>query len=178
MKLLKNKKGIEGMPLKYIVIALVAALVIGIALQFVGILKEGTIGAAQKYNQSVNEKVVKELDTTSPTIYATALCINDTNDINKCDKSNIAKNNPLYILANVSDNEGGSGIENYGGVYAYYYINSSNSSKGSIDMHYIGNNTYKGYFDANESGTWYAWVSAKDKNDNLKSAKTNNVTVN
>ena len=68
MGLLKNKKGVESLPLRYIIIALVAALVIGIALQFVGILRGGTISSANKINETLAEKTTCELDEEAPVI--------------------------------------------------------------------------------------------------------------
>lgn len=68
MGLLKNKKGVESLPLRYIIIALVAALVIGIALQFVGVLRGGTISSANKINKTLAEKTTCELDEEKPII--------------------------------------------------------------------------------------------------------------
>ena len=66
MGLLKNKKGVEGLPFKYIIIALVAALVIGIALQFTNILGEGTISSAERISESLEMKTICELDEEPP----------------------------------------------------------------------------------------------------------------
>jgi len=63
-----NKKGVEALPLRYIIIALVAALVIGIALQFTGILKSGTINTATQINKTLTEKTTCELDEEKPVI--------------------------------------------------------------------------------------------------------------
>ena len=63
-----NKKGVEALPLRYIIIALVAALVIGIALQFVGTLKGGTLAAAEKMNETLTEKTTCALDDEAPEI--------------------------------------------------------------------------------------------------------------
>jgi hypothetical protein len=68
MSLLKNKKAVEGLPLKYIIIALVAALVVGIALQFTGVLKGGIMSTAEKLNQSVTEEVTCNTDNENPVI--------------------------------------------------------------------------------------------------------------
>lgn len=77
-----NKRGVEALPLKYIIIALVAALVIGIALQFVGILKGGTLNAANQMNESVTEQTTCALDNAKPTITSigTITC-NSTTDV-------------------------------------------------------------------------------------------------
>lgn len=66
MSLRKNKKGVEGLPLKYIIIALVAALVVGIALQFTGTLKGGILGTADKLNSTLSEQTACELDFDDP----------------------------------------------------------------------------------------------------------------
>jgi len=68
-------KGVESLPLRYIIIALVAALVIGIALQFTGILRSGTIGTAEKLNKTLTEKTICELDEEEPQIDKTDLNI-------------------------------------------------------------------------------------------------------
>ncbi len=81
MGLLKNKKGVEGLPLRYIIIALVAALVIGIALQFVGVLRGGTISAAEKINETLTEKTTCELDEESPVITINSITCNATSDV-------------------------------------------------------------------------------------------------
>jgi hypothetical protein len=63
-----NKKAVEALPLRYIIIALVAALVVGIALQMTGTLRGGIQGTAEKLNASVTEKVACELDEENPVI--------------------------------------------------------------------------------------------------------------
>jgi len=68
MGLLKNKKGVEGLPFKYIIIALVAALVIGMALQFTGILQEGVVGSAERMEESLTRRTICELDEDPPVI--------------------------------------------------------------------------------------------------------------
>ena len=68
MGLLKNKKGVEGLPFKYIIIALVAALVIGMVLNFTNILGEGTIGAAERISESLEMRTICELDEEDPVI--------------------------------------------------------------------------------------------------------------
>ena len=78
MGLLKNKRGVESLPLRYIIIALVAALVIGIALQFVGVLRGGTIDSANKINKTLAEKTTCELDEEAPTIISGTLSCNNT----------------------------------------------------------------------------------------------------
>lgn len=76
-----NKRGVESLPLRYIIIALVAALVIGIALQFTGILKSGTINTAKQLNQTLTEKTTCELDEEAPTITNWSITCNATTDI-------------------------------------------------------------------------------------------------
>lgn len=78
MGLLKNKKGVESLPLRYIIIALVAALVIGIALQFIGVLRSGTISSANKINETLTEKTTCELDEEAPIILSGNLNCNST----------------------------------------------------------------------------------------------------
>lgn len=78
-----NKRGVEALPLRYIIIALVAALVIGIALQFTGILKSGTINTATKINKTLTEKTTCELDEEKPIISDwTITCNATTNEVN------------------------------------------------------------------------------------------------
>lgn len=81
MGLLKNKKGVEALPLRYIIIALVAALVIGIALQFTGILKEGIMGSADRINDSLTEKTICELDDEEPIISDLSVICNETTEM-------------------------------------------------------------------------------------------------
>lgn len=52
-----GKKGVEGLPLKYLVIALVGSLTIGIALQMTGVLRQGVMTGMGIMNQSLNEKI-------------------------------------------------------------------------------------------------------------------------
>lgn len=68
MGLLKNKKGVEGLPFKYIIIALVAALVIGIALQFTGILGDSIISQAERIDDSLTQEMICQLDKDAPVI--------------------------------------------------------------------------------------------------------------
>jgi len=93
MGFLKNKRAVEALPLRYIIIALVAALVIGIALQFVGILKSGTISAATKMNESLSERTACELDMDEPVITINSIVCNATTD-------------KISVTANVKDDCG------------------------------------------------------------------------
>lgn len=61
-----NKKGIEGLPLKYLIIVLFASLVIGIVLEFTGTLKTGVSGAVTEMSELLGEKVSEVADTNSP----------------------------------------------------------------------------------------------------------------
>ena len=92
MGLLKNKKGVEGLPFKYIIIALVAALVIGIALQFTNILGEGTISSAERISETLKMKTICESDEEPPVIKLfedETFCINGTNHTNLTIKVNV-----------------------------------------------------------------------------------------
>ena len=68
MSLIRNKKAVEALPLRYIIIALVAAIVVGIALQFTGILKTGILSTAEKINESTTTQTTCALDTEKPII--------------------------------------------------------------------------------------------------------------
>jgi len=68
MSLIRNKKAVEALPLRYIIIALVAAIVVGIALQFTGILKTGILSTAEKINESTATQTTCALDTEHPLI--------------------------------------------------------------------------------------------------------------
>lgn len=48
-----NKKGVEGLPLKYVVIVLVAVLVISIVLEMVGVLKTGIMHMIFNINETL-----------------------------------------------------------------------------------------------------------------------------
>jgi len=48
-----NKKAVEGLPLRYLIMALAAALVIGIVLEMTGILGTSITGAIAKLNETV-----------------------------------------------------------------------------------------------------------------------------
>lgn len=76
-----NKRGVEALPLRYIIIALVAALVIGIALQFTGILRSGTISTATQINKTLTEKTTCELDEEKPIVSNWEITCNASNDI-------------------------------------------------------------------------------------------------
>ena len=80
MSLSKNKRGVEALPLRYIIIALVAVLVIAIVLEFTGVLRTGTIGAAERINETLTEKTICALDDGEPTI-TDFLCSEDDDKI-------------------------------------------------------------------------------------------------
>lgn len=61
-----NKKGIEGLPLKYLIIVLFASLVIGIVIEFTGVLKTGVTGAVTEIGGLLGEKVSEVSNTNSP----------------------------------------------------------------------------------------------------------------
>ena len=48
-----NKKAVEGLPLRYLIIALSAALVIGIVMETTGILRSGITGAVINLNKTL-----------------------------------------------------------------------------------------------------------------------------
>ena len=50
-----SRRAVEGLPLKYIIIAIVAALVIGILINITQILGEGITAAAVKLNSTLNK---------------------------------------------------------------------------------------------------------------------------
>jgi hypothetical protein len=54
-----NKKAVEGLPLKYIIIALIAVLVIAIALEMVGVLKGGILSAITNINTTMSRELAK-----------------------------------------------------------------------------------------------------------------------
>jgi hypothetical protein len=81
MSLLKNKKAVEGLPLKYIIIALVAALVVGIALQFTGVLKGGIMNTANKINESTTMQTTCALDTEDPVASDWSITCNSTTNL-------------------------------------------------------------------------------------------------
>ena len=53
-----NKKGIECLPLKYLVVALTAAIVIGIILEVTGILQTSITGAVINLNKTVGNATI------------------------------------------------------------------------------------------------------------------------
>lgn len=80
MALLRNKKAVEALPLRYIIIALVAALVVGIALQFTGTLRGGIQNTADTLNDTLSERTMCELDNDAPVIMsASGHCTGDRN---------------------------------------------------------------------------------------------------
>ena len=176
MRLLKNKRGVEALPLRYIIIALVAALVIGIALQFVGILKGGTIGAAEQFNQSTTTQVACQLDTTGPTVNNGWMCNNT--DRTSCVTTS-KTGNVLHVYADVTDNDGGCGIDDYQGVYAYVY--KDGSSLTSISLTRMSGNIFQSSYTPNATGTYYAKIYANDnttvENKQRIVNQTNNVVV-
>lgn len=52
-----NKKGIEGLPLKYVIIILIAAIVIALVLDMMGILKLGILSSTEKTTSFLNESI-------------------------------------------------------------------------------------------------------------------------
>jgi hypothetical protein len=52
-----NKKGIEGLPLKYVIIILIAAIVIALVLDMMGILKLGILFSTEKTTSFLNESI-------------------------------------------------------------------------------------------------------------------------
>lgn len=52
-----NKKGVEGLPLRYLVIALGAALAVGIVLEMTTSLNQGITGAVTKITEVLSNQV-------------------------------------------------------------------------------------------------------------------------
>jgi len=52
-----NRKGIEGLPFKYMVVLLTAALVISIVLEALGVLKTGILHSVNVLNETLNESL-------------------------------------------------------------------------------------------------------------------------
>ena len=48
-----NRRAVEGLPLKYIIIAIIAALVLGIVMNVTSIIQEGVTGAAVIFNNTL-----------------------------------------------------------------------------------------------------------------------------
>ena len=172
MSLARNKRGIEGLPLKYLVIALVAALVIGIALQFIGALKGGTIGAAETFNDTITQRTACELDSTGPTVNAGWFC-NGT-DYQNCGTTASA-GATLYVFADVTDNQVGCGIDDFQGVYAY-----RSGTNTSISLTRQSGDIFRGTFTA-VTGTYNFTIYANDNstaaNAQRLTNRTNNVVV-
>ena len=61
-RFLKDKRGIEGMPMKYLIIMLIAAVVIGIVAYMLVTLKAGTVSSVNKINQTMTEQINKSLN--------------------------------------------------------------------------------------------------------------------
>jgi len=177
MGLMKNKRGVEALPLRYIIIALVAALVIGIALQFVGILKGGTIGAAEQFNESVTSKTKCELDTTGPLVNAGYFC--NSTSYSSCGTT-AGTDKTLHVYADVTDNEGGCGIDDYIGVFGYVYKDGS-STNTSVTLTRQSGNIFHGTYNATSTGTYYVKIYATDastaENAQRLINQTNNVVV-
>ena len=177
MSLLRNKKGVEALPLRYIIIALVAALVIGIALQFVGILRGGVISTAETTNRTLEERTRCELDTTGPTVDNGWLCKND--NYASCDTGNPGQNSTVYIIANASDNQGGCGLDDLTGVYAYVY--KDNVVIDSVNLRLVSGDIYRINYMVDGGGTYYAKIYAKDKSPSANNQriwnKTNDLVV-
>ena len=53
-----NKKGVEGLPLKYVIIAIVAVFSLAMALQVTNVMSQGVTGALIKINQTLNETLI------------------------------------------------------------------------------------------------------------------------
>ncbi|MFH0986844.1 MAG: hypothetical protein V1911_02220 [Candidatus Micrarchaeota archaeon] len=62
---LKSEKAVEGLPMKYLIIILVAALVIGTALYMVNTLGSGIHGAVDDMNNSLGDEVSNALGPTA-----------------------------------------------------------------------------------------------------------------
>jgi hypothetical protein len=61
LKYVKNSRGVEGLPLKYAIIILVAAVVIAIAIGMVTVLKGGIGNVTAEINESLVSEVNKSL---------------------------------------------------------------------------------------------------------------------
>jgi hypothetical protein len=137
-----NKKAVEALPLRYIIIALVAALVVGIALQMTGTLRGGIQGTAEKLNASVTEKVTCELDEEAPKIIAATLTCNG-----------VSKS--ITVTADVTDD---CGVNE---VWAYVenkLVTFSTTEKDLTDATWTGSKTDNAF-----TGTIEGYVYAKDK---------------
>ena len=137
-----NKKAVEALPLRYIIIALVAALVVGIALQMTGTLRGGIQGTAEKLNASVTEKVTCELDEELPKITdATLTC----NGVSKS----------ITVTADAIDD---CGVKE---VWAYVeskLVTLSTTDDDDTDATWTGSKTDNAF-----TGTIEGYVYAKDK---------------
>jgi hypothetical protein len=177
MALSKNKRGVEALPLRYIIIALVAALVIGIVLQFVGILKGGTIGAANQFNASVSSQTKCELDNTGPTVNSGTL-FNSTGGTT----INRTKGDLMYFSSNATDNPGGCGIDDYTGVFAYIYVGSV-STNTSVSLVRQSGDIFTATYNSSSfsAGTYSARIYAVDNSTSANVQRlvnqTNTVTL-
>jgi hypothetical protein len=50
-----NRKAVEALPLRYIIMVIIAALVIAIILEFVGVLRTGILSGVLRLNQTLRE---------------------------------------------------------------------------------------------------------------------------
>jgi hypothetical protein len=178
MALLKNKRGVEALPLRYIIIALVAALVIGIALQFVGILKTTTIGAANQYGAMTNATIICETDKTGPTVNQGWLCNSTTYDTN-CGNTTInnGTSKTLHVFADATDNQGGCGIDDYNGVFAWVYKNGA-SINTSVPLTRQSGNIFHGTYTESAAGNYYVVIYAVDNSTTMNAWRTINQTNN
>lgn len=152
MSLLRNKKAVEGLPLKYIIIALVAALVVGIALQFTGTLRGGIQSTADQINTTIAEKTTCELDSTAPRVVSASAT---------CSSGNIS------ITATITDDCGTS--------EAWAYAKKGTSSY-SVTLKTTAvddkNAVWTGYNSSLTTGAYSAYVYAKDKSTSTNTIST------
>ncbi|MCW1296318.1 MAG: hypothetical protein OH319_01415 [Candidatus Parvarchaeota archaeon] len=52
-----DKKGIEGLPLKYVIVILIAAIVIALVLDMMGIIRLGILSSTTRATEFLNESI-------------------------------------------------------------------------------------------------------------------------
>lgn len=167
-----NKRGVEALPLRYIIIALVAALVIGIALTFISTLKGGIVGTAEKLNETITEKTEMELDETGPILYYAEIHTkNGWENITK----NTQLSSPLDVDKGASTpirvkaKDEGVGINPEYGVWMNICPEGNCSSKDAVFYYYLTYNEDSKMYEGNYNFTndWYVvYIHAKDLADN------------
>ena len=111
-----NRKGIEGLPLKYLVIALVASIVIALALQMTSVIQSSVIKSTDLVADTITGRIVESTLGESYTIGFDAVSVfnwivNSSNSLGEVMLSLLNPNEGVVNITRVSVSFGGATVD-------------------------------------------------------------------